>query len=65
MAFNKNLYLFQKSPNNFASVVLTKYTNIAGSESQYKNGQNYTLLAGSGANLPTQMQGFAIDQTFL
>lgn len=37
VSFNKNLYLFQKSPKNFASVLLTKYTNIAGSESQYKN----------------------------
>lgn len=65
VSFNKNLYLFQKSPKNFASVLLTKYTNIAGSESQYKNWQNYTLLAGSGAQLPDQMQGFVVDQTFL
>lgn len=64
VTFNKNLYLFQKNPNNFASVVLTRYTNLAGSEAQFKNGQNYSLLAGSGANLPS-LNGFAIDQSFL
>ena len=64
LTFNKNLYIFQKNPNNFASVVLTRYTNLAGSEAQYKGGQNYSLLAGSGANLPT-LNGFAIDQSFM
>ena len=36
LTYNKNLYLFQKNPNNFASVILTRYTNLAGSEAQYK-----------------------------
>lgn len=55
VAFNKSLYLFQKNPMNFASVLLTRYQNLAGSESQYRNGQNYSILAGSGANLPDSM----------
>ena len=42
--YNKtSIYLFQHSPANFASVFLTRYINIAGSESKYKNGQNYTV----------------------
>lgn len=54
--YNKSsMYLFQHSPNNFASVFLTRYQNIAGSDSQYKNGQNYTVLTASGTNLPSQM----------
>ena len=64
LTYNKNLYLFQKNPNNFASVILTRYTNLAGSEAQYKWGQNYSLLAGSGVNLPS-LNGFVVDQTFL
>ena len=64
--YNKtSIYLFQHSPANFASVFLTRYINIAGSESKYKNGQNYTVLTASGASLPSQMEGFAIDGNFM
>jgi hypothetical protein len=44
---------------------LTRYRNVAGSESKYQNASNYTILAGSGANLPQQLGGFAIDGNFL
>lgn len=64
--YNKSsLYLFQHSPNNFASVFLTRYQNIAGSESKYRNGQNYSILTASGATLPHQMEGFTIDGNFM
>ena len=45
--------------------MLTRYRNVAGSESKYQNASNYTILAGSGANLPQQLGGFAIDGNFL
>ena len=64
--YNKtSIYIFQHSPANFASVFLTRYINIAGSESKYKNGQNYTVLTASGSSLPSQMEGFAIDGNFM
>lgn len=64
--YNKNsMYLFQHSPNNFASVFLTRYQNIAGSESKYRAGQNYTVLTASGASLPAEMNGFVIDGNFM
>lgn len=64
--YNKSsMYLFQHSPNNFASVFLTRYQNIAGSESQYRAGQNYTVLTASGVSLPNQMEGFVIDGNFM
>lgn len=59
------MYLFQHSPNNFASVFLTRYQNIAGSESKYRAGQNYTVLTASGASLPAEMNGFVIDGNFM
>lgn len=60
-----NFYLFQQNPNNMGSVLLTRYRNVAWSETKYQNGMNYTILAGSGASLPQQLAGFAIDGNFL
>lgn len=60
-----NFYLFQANPNNIGAALLTRYRNVAGSESKYQNASNYTILAGSGANLPQQLGGFAIDGNFL
>ncbi len=59
-----NLYLFQSNPNNIASALLTRYRNVAGSETKYQNASNYTILATSGAVLPQQFGGFAIDGNF-
>ncbi len=59
-----NLYLFQSNPNNIASALLTRYRNVAGSETKYQNASNYTILAASGAVLPQQLGGFAIDGNF-
>lgn len=59
-----NLYLFQSNPNNIASALLTRYRNVAGSETKYQNASNYTILAASGAVLPQQFGGFAIDGNF-
>ena len=60
-----NFYLFQANPNNIGAALLTRYRNLAGSESKYQNGTNYSILAGSGASLPQQLGGFAIDGNFL
>lgn len=59
-----NLYIFQHSPNNFASVFVTRYQNEAGAETRYRNAQNYAVAV-SGSNFPAQMAGFAIDGNFL
>ncbi len=60
-----NFYLFQANPNNLGAVLLTRYRNVAGSETKYQNASNYSILAGSGASLPQQLGGFAIDGNFL
>lgn len=59
-----NLYLFQPSVKNTGSVFLTRYRNIAGSETKYQKGTHYTMIPISGTVLPEQLGGFAIDENF-
>lgn len=60
-----NLYVFQKTANNFAGVVMTRYRNIPGSEMNYQAGQNYSLVTTTGMTVPATFNGFTIDGNFL
>ena len=64
--YNKtNFYVFQKNANNFASVFVTRYRNIPGSEMNYQVGQNYSLLQNTGMTVPSSFNGFSIDGNFM
>lgn len=58
-----NLYVFQKSPANLGSSLVTRYRNTAGSQSAYQGGTAYTVEVDSGFSFGS-FSSFAIDGDF-
>lgn len=63
--WNNKFYLFQKSPNNMANALLTRYAVVPGSENKYRNPSTYSVVASSWTVLPQELNWFAIDGNFL
>lgn len=63
--WNNKFYLFQKSLNNMANALLTRYTVVAWSENKYQSPSTYSVVAWSWTVLPQELNGFAIDGNFL
>ena len=62
--FNKNnFYVFQKNISSVGNIFVTRYRNVAGSESNFQGGSSYDVLLGSGMNF-TEFWSFAIDGSF-
>ena len=62
---NNKFYLFQKSPNNMANALLTRYAVKPRSESQYTNPITYSVAAATWTVLPQELNWFAIDGNFM
>ena len=62
---NNKFYLFQKSPNNMANALLTRYAVKPRSESQYTNPITYSVVATTWTVLPQELNWFAIDGNFM
>ena len=63
--WNNKFYLFQKSPNNMANALLTRYSVVAWSENKYQNPSTYSIAVASWTVLPQELNGFAIDGNFM
>ena len=63
--WNNKFYLFQKSPNNMANALLTRYAVVPGSENKYRNPSTYSVVVASWTVLPQELNWFAIDGKFL
>jgi len=63
--WNNKFYLFQKSPNNMANALLTRYAVKPRSESQYTNPMTYSVAAATWTVLPQELNWFAIDGNFM
>ena len=62
---NNKFYLFQKSPNNMANALLTRYSVVAWSENKYQSPSTYSVVVSSWTVLPQELNWFAIDWNFL
>ncbi|MBO4203741.1 hypothetical protein J5893_02815 [bacterium] len=58
-----NFYVFQKSPSNIGSSLVTRYRNVAGSQSSFQGGTSYTVNVDSGFTFGN-FSSFAIDGDF-
>jgi len=62
--FNKNnFYVFQKNISSVGNIFVTRYRNVAGSESSFQGGSSYDVLVGSGMSF-SEFWSFAIDGSF-
>lgn len=62
--FNKNnFYIFQKTLSSIWNVLVTRYRNVAGSETNFQGWSSYQVLTDSGMNF-SEFGSFAIDGSF-
>lgn len=62
--YNKNkFYVFYKNLSSVGNILLTRYQNIAGSESNFQGGSSYDVLIDTGTTFST-FGSFAIDGSF-